>query len=107
MSAIGQIRLVRFHTEDGVKAAFTRRGRKFLKVVMIDTPVSVTKVRLADERFMQPLKKGDDFYPYARAVQKFLKAAKAHGITKEAKQILVEARHASNGDKIECDDDVK
>lgn len=89
---IGQIRLVRFHTEEGVKAAFVRKGRKFFKVVEIDTPISVRKVRIAEERYMRPLKKGDSFYPYKRAVGKFLRAAKQHGITSGAKQILEQAR---------------
>lgn len=110
MSAIGQIRLVRFHdqekTSDGVrssvKVAFTKRGRKFLKVITVDAPIRVRKVRIADERYMVPLRKGDDFYPYKRAVQKFLKAAKHLGITDGAKKILVEARGA-----IPADDDVK
>lgn len=95
----GQIRLVRYFTKEGVKCAFTRRGRKFLKVVTIDSPISVTKVRLGEERYMTPLRKGDNFYPYKRAVSKFSAVGRRNGITKGARQILAEAR--AQGSEIE------
>ena len=88
---IGSIRLVRYFSEDGVKAAFVRRGRKFLKVITLDSPISVTKVRISDERYMQPLKKGDNFYPFKRGVSKFWAAARNLGITQGAKAILAQA----------------
>lgn len=88
----GEIRLVRFHTRNGIRSAFVKKGRKFIKVVTIDAPISVTKVRVAEERFMTPLKKNDDFYPYARGVSKFIKASKTLGITKGAKAIILAAK---------------
>ena len=94
----GQIRLVRFHTSHGVVAAFVKKGRKFLRVVTIDTPISVKKVRVAEERFMTPLMKGDDFYPIRRGRNKFLKAAKTFGITQGAKDII-------NGAAVPWDDE--
>ena len=100
---IGQIRLVRFHDGSGVRVAFTRRGRKFLHVVAMDSPMVVQKVRLSEERYMQPLKKGDDYYPYKRAVQKFMKAADHLGITDKAKDILDQARKLGTVNEIEYD----
>ena len=94
----GDIRLVRFHTSHGVVAAFVKKGRKFLKVVTIDTPISVKKVRVAEERFMTPLMKGDDFYPIRRGRNKFLKAAKTFGITQGAEDII-------NGAAVPWDDE--
>ena len=88
----GEIKLVRFHTHNGVRSAFVKRGRKFIKVVEIDAPISVRKVRISEERFMTPLKRNDDFYPYRRAVNKFIKASKTLGITQGAKDILLDAK---------------
>ena len=88
----GDIRLVRYHTRNGVRAAFVKKGRKFFKIVTIDTQISVTKARVTDERFMTPLKRNDDFYPYRRAVNKFIKASKTLGITQGAKDILQAAK---------------
>lgn len=88
----GEIRLVRFHTHNGIRAAFVKKGRKFIKVVEIDTPIHVRKVRVLEERFMTALKKGDDFYPITRARNKFLKAGRTLGITKGAKAIINNAQ---------------
>jgi hypothetical protein len=97
---IGRIRLVKYHNGDQFVVAFTRRGRKFLHVVTIDSPMTVTKCRIAEERYMVPLKKGDDFYPYKRAVNKFLHAGKRLGISDRARAILKQAAASVNPDAL-------
>lgn len=91
----GAVSLVRYHTMQGVRVAFVKKGRKFYHVVEFDSPINVRKVPVSDDRYMTPLTDVDgQYYPYVRAVKKFMLAAKTHGITEAAKKILDTARKA-------------
>ena len=85
---MGNSELVRYHTNNGVRAAVIQKGRKWIKVVEIDSPVHVRKVPLSDERYMRPLQRKGQDYPLVRARNKFLKAGRNLGITEGAKKIV-------------------
>lgn len=97
------IALVRYHTyhkgrsgyESCVRTAFVKRGRKWLQVLCIDATASggmkLWKVPLTDEQYMQPLLLKGKPYPMSRAIKRFRKMGKTHGISKGAKKLLKEA----------------
>jgi len=80
--------LVRYHTNNGVRAAIVQKGRKWIKVVEIDSPIHTRKVPLSDERYMTPLQRKGQDYPLVRARNKFLKAGRTLGITQGARSII-------------------
>ena len=82
------IKLVRYHTDNGVRAAIVKKGRKWIQVVEIDSPVHVRKVPISDERYMIPLQRKGQDYPLVRARNKFLKAGRTLGITRGARSII-------------------
>jgi hypothetical protein len=86
------IELVRYHTDNGIRSAFVKQGRKFIKVVEIDAPIRVRKVPVSDGRYMKPLLRNGEAYSVTRAVNKFLKAGRSLGITDGARRILKEAK---------------
>ena len=50
------IQLMNYHTESGVKTVLVddTTGYKWMKVLLIETPVCVRKVLRTDERYMKP-----------------------------------------------------
>lgn len=103
-----EIKLVRYRTEDGVKPAIIKTGHKWIRAVIMDTPVRAARVPRSEERFMiaagvegKTTRKGNvtgrgyfhngKEYPLRRAVKLFRGYAKRHGITKGAAAILREA----------------
>lgn len=73
-------------------------GRAFTPFVRMDSPSKgpfIRKYRLTNddmETYSKPLLKGIDPYPLKKAVNHFLRIGRANGITKEAKQLLMEAK---------------
>ena len=79
--------LVTYRTDAGIKTAIALKpGRKWLPVIVIDSPMRVRKVPLSERRFMTPLAD----YPLRRAVRKYLAAGRRLGITKRARKALRE-----------------
>lgn len=85
---MSDVELVRFHSDDGIVSAFIVKGRKWIKVVCIDSPISVRKVNIVEEKFMKTLQRNGQDYPITRARNKFLKAGRKLGITQGARDIL-------------------
>lgn len=91
------MRAVRIHTNDGTfSAVLGEPGRKYTQFVCLDKfPVRKRKMGNAEaERFSTPLTLGKKDYPLKRAVNNMLRVGRQHGITKGAKQLLMEAKAA-------------
>lgn len=72
-----------YRTDSGCKTILAAEGRKYIRFVSMDAPISVTKVPMAEQRHMTPL----DYQP-KKAARRFRGAGKRLGITKGAKQFL-------------------
>lgn len=76
--------VVRWHGPEGCRALIvTARGRKYLQAVVVDTPVKVLRLKLAEERNMTALD-----LPLKRALKSMRAAGRHLGITKGAKAAL-------------------
>ena len=75
-------------------------GRTFTPFVRIESPTQgpfIKKYRLTNadmEKYSRPLLKGIDPYPLKTACNHMLRIGRAHGITKAAKALLMEAKSA-------------
>lgn len=78
--------LVRYRTASGVRAALVvREGRKYAHVILMDSPIKLTRVPLSETRWMSPLT-----YSGRRrtANNAFLAAGRELGITDTARRVL-------------------
>lgn len=85
-----ELELVRYRTDEGIRAALISEGRKWIHVLSFDRwPLSVSKVARDERRFMTPLKRKDGSpYPIGRAVSIFRKSGRHAGITQAARDML-------------------
>lgn len=84
-----EVELVVYRTKNGIRPALIHEGRKWIQVVVIDTPITVKKVRSAERRYMtSSLQFHGNPYPLRRAGRQFRKAAKHLGATKGAMKII-------------------
>ena len=83
---------IRYHSEQGwIAGAIVARGRALLQCVFVEgSGLSITKLPLADERFMQPLEYRGQPYPENRARRHLRRMGRKFGITKAAKAALKE-----------------
>lgn len=82
---------VRYYSEDGTAHAIRKRGRKHFHLVMIDHPISVTKVQIDGAPYMAAVPN----YGLGTAIERFFDASVRCGITEGAKEILTSARDAT------------
>jgi len=73
--------VIHYHTNDGVRTGLLiAEGRKYLQVLMMDNPLRVRKVPLAEQKHMRELPS----YPVERAKKHFRRAARRwHGRLKD------------------------
>jgi hypothetical protein len=86
---------VSYRTEQGVKVALVSSGRTKVRVLMMDSPLTVRSLPMSETRYMAPLLRKGAPYPRMRAINKFRAFAKVHGATKSAKAMLAEAAAAA------------
>jgi hypothetical protein len=79
---------VNYHSNDGVRSSLCIEGRKFFKLVYIDSLVVCRKIPKSQSSRLSPLMRKGSPYPVARAVRQFKKAGKSLGITKSASNAL-------------------
>lgn len=84
---------VHYRTDEGcIVALVVRRGSKWLHIIPMDSNgIAVQKIELTEERHMAPLTLSGAPYPVNRAARLFRTSGKKFGITKEAKDHLLEA----------------
>ncbi len=76
--------VVRYKTNDGQSTAIVEAGRKWIRVILMDSGgISVKKVPKTEERFMSPLD-----YSLNKAKVKFRDSGRRFGITRAAKLLL-------------------
>ena len=96
------IRLMRYHSQIGMRSVLVREGRKWLQVLAIDANkkggMTIWKVPKGDLRFMTPLMRKGKPYPMSRALTVFRRVGRSHGITKGAMKIIKEAARAQASD---------
>lgn len=86
---------VSYRTEQGTKVALASTGRTKVRVLMMDSPLTVRNLPMSETRYMAPLTRRGSPYPPMRAVNKFRAFARVHGATKSAKAMLAEAAAAA------------
>ena len=86
----GMTEVINYHTNDGVRRGMLiKTGRKYLQVIMMDYPLRVRKVPLAEQKYMTVL----EHYPLWKCKKHFRRAAKRwHGkpgdLSKTVKQAI-------------------
>ncbi len=93
------MRALMVRKDEGVFCAIVGNpGRVFTQYVRIDSPGKgpfVTQKKMANgdmDLYSKPMLRGIDPYPLKRAVNHMLRIGRKNGITKAAKQFLIEAK---------------
>jgi len=80
-------RLMRYRTDEGSRVALVREGRKYLHVLVMDSPLRVTKADPREARYMTTLK--DVAQP--KDLKMFRRFGRIHGMTEAAKSFIKDA----------------
>lgn len=88
------MKVVRIHTDEGqFTAVIGKPGRIYTPFVTVDFPVRMQRMANGDvAKFTTPLKLGEKDYPLRRAANHMLRVGRKHGISKRARNLLLEAK---------------
>jgi hypothetical protein len=87
-----KIELLAWHSPIGRKSALVKNGGHiWMRVLIMDGPLSVRRVRIDEMKNMSPMEKNGRPYPLARAVRIFRHYGRAHGSTLTARRFMREA----------------
>jgi len=79
-----ELKLMNYHTNEGVRVAFIGEGRTKLTAILMDAGgITARRLHKSEARYMRPLE-----YPHQKAIRKFKAAGRRFGITKAAKVLL-------------------
>ena len=76
-------RVMSIFSTSGWRSALVQEGRKYLHIITFDVPLRVQKVHKVGEKHMYELD-----YPLKRAINKYRKYGRKHGITDGARKFL-------------------